>query len=130
MDQSTVLLNGGVPVQVSGESHYQDTLEQICGGRTREGVEKEVLAVLKLEPDNSWDPNAVGVYVDDRQVGYLPRDAAVVYQTIGTRLDEQGKAGACRAQIRGGWERRRGDRGNFGITLDLAPPDRCLPDDF
>ncbi|MFN2490117.1 MAG: HIRAN domain-containing protein [Actinomycetota bacterium] len=116
-------------LQVVGESYYQDALEQVCGGRCEEGASEEVIAALVLNPDNTWDPNAVSVEVNGKRVGHLPRTAAEAYQPVGKHLAELGMVGVCNAYIAGGWERKRGkDRGHFGISLDLAAPENCLPE--
>ena len=36
-------------LKVVGESHYQDALEEICGPRTDEGVEKTAIATIVFE---------------------------------------------------------------------------------
>ena len=58
-------------VDVVGESHYQDALEEICGGRTKYDVYKRVKATLIPEDDNPVDPLAVRVEIEGRTVGYL-----------------------------------------------------------
>jgi len=109
----------GYPVEVVGESHYQAALEAICGGRSRDGAQKEVTACLILENTNPYDENAVRVDVDGRTVGYLPRPAARTYRR---RLKKSGRSDAtveCAAIIRGGWDRGRSDKGYFGIWLNV-----------
>jgi hypothetical protein len=61
----------------------------------------------------------VRVDVEGHTVGYLPRKLAREYRQ---RLEEAGHStlrGMCSAVIRGGWDRGTGDRGNFGVRLDL-----------
>ncbi len=104
---------------IVGESHYQGTLERICGGRTRDGAEKHVEATLILEDTNPHDPMAVRIDVQDKTVGYLSREDARSYRQ---RLEEAGHPnliGVCAAVIRGGWDRGHGDKGHFGVWLDL-----------
>jgi len=110
---------GTFEVEVVGESHYQDALAKICGGRSEDGAEKYCRATLVLDNSNAYDPKAVRVDVDGATVGYLSREAARVYRH---RLKEAGHPrllGTCNAVIRGGWDRGNGDTGNFGIRLDL-----------
>ena len=59
------------------ESHYQENLDLICGGKTEDGHEKEVPALLFCENDNRYDKNAVRVEINELTVGHLPREAAV-----------------------------------------------------
>lgn len=114
---------GTFSVEVVGESHYQVALERICGGRTEDGVEKHVVGTLILEDGNPHDDKAVRVHVEGHTVGYLPRKLAREYRQ---RLEEAGHPalrGMCSAVIRGGWDRGSGDRGNFGVWLDLPVED-------
>jgi hypothetical protein len=110
---------GTFEVEVVGESHYQDALERICGGRSEDGAEKYCRATLILDDSNPYDKKAVRIDVDGATVGYLSREGAGVYRQ---RLKEAGHPrlrGTCDAVIRGGWDRGNGDTGNFGVRLDL-----------
>jgi HIRAN domain len=73
---TTVMLSGGLEVGVVGESHYQEALIAIAGGKSPESVRISTQAILVPESDNPYDPNAVAVYIDGRKVGHLPRPAA------------------------------------------------------
>jgi hypothetical protein len=66
----------------------------------------------------------VAIYVDDLHVGHLSREAAKAFIPIARRLD--GRLAACSATIRGGWDRGDGDRGMFGVVLDLGSRESCL----
>lgn len=104
---------------IVGESHYQGALERICGGRTRDGAEKYVDATLIQEDTNPHDPMAVRIDIHGLTVGYLSREDARSYRQ---RLEEAGHPdliGVCAAVIRGGWDRGHGDKGHFGVWLDL-----------
>lgn len=94
---------GDFACEVVGESKYQHHLERIAGGRTEEGADLRKQAVLALEDDNPHDKNAVCVRIDGLRVGYLPRPMAKMYRK---RLD-----------------RGEGDRGHFGVRLDLPIKD-------
>ena len=115
-----VTIHGGHEVEVVGESHHQDELLQITGGRRRYGgVNVGVVAELVPEPDNRFDPDAVTVEIDDRPVGYLRReDVERLRPLIDDSLDMHGIA-TCEAVIRGGWDRGRNEVGWFGVTLLL-----------
>ena len=63
----------GECVEVVGEQYYVDALRAL----KRNADRLAVVAVLKLEPHNKYDRNAVGVYLSERQVGHLSRDDAV-----------------------------------------------------
>ena len=51
-----------------GESHYQDALERIVGGRRNEAVYFRAIAVLSSEPDNPHDPHAIVVRINGEPV--------------------------------------------------------------
>jgi hypothetical protein len=106
-------------VKVVGESNYQDALEQICGGRSEDGANLTIKARLIHEDSNPYDNQAIRIDIKRRTVGYLDRKSARLYRK---RLEEAGHAGRtakCTALIVGGWDRGGGDRGHFGVRLDL-----------
>ena len=124
-----LLLPGGDVTDVVGESHYQEALETICGGKTEEAVDKACWAFLQPEPDNPFDRNAVAVYINGLKVGYLSRDLAVDMSVATTHLWNTMQARCvARAQIRGGWRREYPrkdgavdvDEGHYGVILGLA----------
>ena len=106
-------------VDVVGESRYQKALEHICGGRTRQSQRLEVVAQLVLEAGDRHDTKAVRVEIQGQTVGYLDRETA---RNLRTQLAEAGVVKGsvtCGAVIVGGWDRGGGDRGYFGVKLDL-----------
>lgn len=113
--------DGEYETDVVGESHYQDALERICGGRTEEGHEFACLATLKPEPDNPHDPNAVAVWIQGEKVGYLarPMAAAFIISSQNNAVSEV----TCDALIVGGWDRGERGMGHFGVRLDLFNED-------
>jgi HIRAN domain len=76
---ASVLLSGRHDLEVVGESHYQDALWRVAGGRRTERVRVETQAMLVREPDNPHDANAISVRIDGATVGYLCRDDARSY---------------------------------------------------
>ena len=119
-----VTLHGSREVEVVGESHHQDDLLALTGGRRRYGgVDVGVVADLVPEPTNRFDPEAIAVRIGDRPVGYVRReDGEWVAPLIDDSLDMHGLA-TCEATIRGGWDRGRGEVGWFGVTLLLPDPE-------
>ena len=110
---------GTYEVEVVGESHYQKELERICGGRTAESARVKTTAVLVLDDHNPYDSKAVRVEVGGYVVGHLSRENARQYRK---KLQEAGHPrirASCKALIVGGWDRGNGDRGHFGVRLDL-----------
>lgn len=110
---------GSYLFDIVGESKYQGALEQICGGRTEDGAEKYVRACLNLEDANPFDDQAVRVDIDGRTVGYLSRTSARHYRKRLTELGHLRIVCECDAIIVGGWDRGDGDKGHFGVRLDL-----------
>lgn len=110
---------GTYDVNVVGESHYQEALESICGGRTEDGVRLKVEAFLVPDDDNPHDSKAVRVYIQDQTVGYLDRETARSFREEMTKVGMTGVAAKCNAIIVGGWDRGGGDRGYFGVKIDL-----------
>lgn len=128
--ESVVLMgNSDFDFEVVGEAHCQDALEEICGGRTEDGVNRECVAVLAYDNGNQYDSNAVAVFVDGLRVGYLPRAVAKSYRQAMLSLNPSRAAVGCRAVIRGGWDRGGDDVGHFGIALDVAQPLKILARD-
>lgn len=112
--------DGSYAIGAVGESNYQEALEQLAGGRKRSGVRVDVTAELILEDENPYDPKAVAVKVDGHKVGYLSRDDARTFrEEVGDRLESAGRI-HCKARISGGWDRGPGNRGHFGLRLDIA----------
>lgn len=110
---------GTYDVDVVGESHYQEALESMCGGRTENSARQKVEAFLVPEDDNPHDSKAVRVYVQDQTVGYLDRETAHSFRLEMAEVGMTGVAAKCNAIIVGGWDRGDGDRGYFGVKIDL-----------
>lgn len=123
-----VTLPGTHPIDVVGESEFQDDLLALTGGvRRYGGVDVETVAELipvegaagRLEDG----AQAVQVRIRRRPVGWLHADDVRVYgaaiaEAIATRA-----IATCRARIRGGWDRGGGHVGAFGVRLLL--PERA-----
>ena len=107
-------------LEAVGESHYQDVLGQICGGRTEDGVDKFIDAVVVCEHDNPYDQDAVRIEISGLTVAYLSREHARVYRQQMKRAGHGTQTAICAARIRGGWDRGDGDEGPFGVRLDIA----------
>lgn len=73
-------------------------------------------AVLRHDASNPYDCNAVGVFIEGRQVGHLSKDiAARLCQAVARRTDSHGEC-IVRAEIAGGR-----DRGTSSVKLSLPP---------
>ena len=102
-----------------GESKFQDALVAIAGGKRRDSQYIETNAEVRREPANTYDANALQVFIAGKLVAYLPRELAAKYAP---RFDAKGiTALACPAEIRGGWRDRDGE-GSFGVRVWLPWP--------
>lgn len=110
---------GKYAVDIVGESHYQDELDHICGGKCADGFNKEVEAMLILDDKNPYDDQAVAVSIDGELVGHLSRGLARQYRTQLLELEVPRANAIVQAKIVGGWIRDDGDEGHFGVKLDL-----------
>jgi len=116
----------GWTIPLVGTSQYQDVLLRLAGGRkTDNGVNLDVLVILKHDDGNVYDSNAIAAYVDKRQVGFLRGEDS---QTFRDFLEKNGTTTAeCDARVIGGWDRGGDDVGNFGVRLNLSwPPKKIL----
>ena len=108
-------LPGGDTVEVVGESHYQEALEAIMGGKAEGTREFECHACLIHEPGKLWDKNGVAVYIKGLLVGHLSRDDATRYAPFFDALRRGYKARpVCDALIEGR------DGGPYSVRLALA----------
>lgn len=98
---------------IVGESHRQDVLEEICGGRDTQSAHLKVTARLVLEDNNPHDAQAVKVILDGHHVGYLSRADARRYRAMPAPPAE------VPALIVGGWDRGDGNVGHYGVRLAL-----------
>jgi hypothetical protein len=109
--------NGKFDTEVVGESHYAESFEALFRAHRVDDREDEWTgdAVLKLEANNPHDRNAVAVYLEGRQVGYLSRDMA---QDFRHALLRDGLTGrdeyAVAARVYWGGEDR-----HHSVSLDL-----------
>lgn len=109
---------GAYSYDVVGESHYQQHLDRIAGGKKEHTHFLPVAAVLVMEDDNPTDPKAVRVDIDGEPVGYLSRDDARNFRQRLKRRHLAARVVACDAVITGGY--RNGTReSHFGVRLDL-----------
>jgi hypothetical protein len=115
----------GFDVHVVGESHRQEALRALCGGKkTDESAHLIKRATLTHDRSNKHDKNAIAVSIQGRLVGYLDRDRAEVFRQF--MKDHRGvRALSCDAEIKGGWKRvyeAETDEGDYGVTLNLSWP--------
>ncbi len=117
---------GTYSLDVVGESNYQTALESICGGRSTRSQEKIVEATLIHEDDNPYDNQAISVSIQGKTVGYLSRKDARKYRKQLKQAGYPGITAKCSAMIVGGWDKGGGDRGHFGVRLDLPTEENSI----
>jgi hypothetical protein len=108
---------------VHGESYRQPAIAQTAKIARNEGGEKVFRAILVPEPGNQYDSNAIAVYSDVGQLGYLPRDVAREFGPVFEAIESQGcGAGVCTGVLTGGTQ----DKPSYGVVLRLSGPQDCL----
>lgn len=117
------LMASGGSLGVVGESHYRDAIEAVTGGPVVEGIRMITWATLVAEHDNPYDAHAVGVFIDGRKVGHLAREDAAAFWPLVERIQTAGRVAYCRADIYGGWNTSRSDRGDYRVTLYASGPE-------
>jgi hypothetical protein len=111
--------DGTFAVEAVGESNYQRQLDRIAGGKTESGHNREVEAILIPDNANPHDRMAIAVSIDGEIVGYLDRRFARQHRDRMAEAGFPGSPAICQAMIVGGWKRRSGDEGFYGVRLDL-----------
>lgn len=122
---------GWPSAEVAGESHYAKSIRNLFGTNfTPPGAELTVVAQLVPEPNNRHDRNAVGAWVGNNQVGYLPREEAVRYSPVLSALVAEGWLPQVAARVWGGerfdYEQEK-DTFRGSVSLDLAEPHMLVP---
>jgi hypothetical protein len=110
---------GSEDLDVVGESHYHAALAGIRDALRSDvpGVELRAAALLRREPDNPYDRNAIGVYIHGTKVGHLDRYDAEEYQAL---LRRRGDIWV-QAVLVGGRMTPLGEVGPIGVKLDDIP---------
>lgn len=103
-------------LSIVGESNYQDSLARAkLVGRDYNGM-VYAYALLKPEPENEHDPNALRVMNKWHEtIGYLSRRDALAYKEAAELWQSKGYLLQCQAKI-------GGPLGRIGGWLDLSPP--------
>jgi hypothetical protein len=124
MDVPSITGPGNFDIEVVGESYYLKNFEKICGPRCADGVNLDVKAILTLEDSNQYDKKAVQVTINGHAVGYLAKDIAREFRgAIKAGGLSAYTSFECDAIVRGGWDDGKGDRGHYGVWLDIPQDD-------
>lgn len=112
----------GYEFDIVGESFCQSALLDIVGGKSEDSVEILKPAVVVRDLSNTYDANAVAVYIDESRVGYIAKDEAKEFcDAIKRSGFDSNSAFDVQAMIVGGWKRGNGDEGKFGVRLNVDP---------
>lgn len=91
----------------------QEVISKLDGGEA---------CLLKPEPQNPFDPNAIAVYVartpDVEHVGYVPREVAA---EIAPHLEGESLLGRV-SQVTGGFVKFDGSQASFGLRVLVEIP--------
>lgn len=116
------IVGAPVDIDIVGESFHTDNLKAL----KRKHGDGELQIVLRPEPSNPYDSNAVVVLVDGLAVGHLARDMAREWQPMLIAAEAEGFVCIGTAQLLGG-TREKPNVGVFGSAPwpgKGAPPDR------
>jgi hypothetical protein len=91
-----------VDLTIVGESFHQNYIRQV--NRRARGGEFEI--VLRAEPNNPHDRNAVAVLVDGKPVGHLAKETAAKWQPEILAAEASGFVVAGTAQVFGGTQEK------------------------
>lgn len=89
---ANAIFGGSAPLEVVGESFYQEAIEKIVRG-TNGYARIAVIATLFPETDNAYDANAISVWISSLKVGHLSRADAAMFRP--GLLDLQRRLGAA-----------------------------------
>ncbi len=107
--------------RINSAVYYQAELAVISGGRRDAAIYYRVSCILRPEPDNPHDPDAVVIMIGRMKVGHLQRGDTRRFLDWRTRRQIEGDV-QCRAQISGGAVDQEGRAFPFDLNLDLAFP--------
>jgi len=111
---------GWSDLDVVGESFYHQALAGIRAAlhERSSGFEVRAVGLLRREPDNPYDENAIGVYVHGQKVGHLDRYDAEEYQPL---LRRRGDRMWVQVVLMGGRMTPVGEVGPIGVKIDDMP---------
>jgi len=109
--QRSTWLSWEPPVNIVREGFYQEALIDLCGEPCEAGYLIPVEVVLRREPDNQHDRNAISVHISGQQVGHIHRDVAAQVSPLADRA-RCAEWRVC-GVIRGGSE----DYDKFGVHV-------------
>jgi hypothetical protein len=120
--------------EVAAQNHYQPAILQLLQNRfqesaalesTAQSAEYYVTAILRSEPSNPHDCNAIAVEISGLKVGHLDRHTAAKLTNQCKRLGFDQIAATCKAKLSG--YRSHGEQAaKVNVMLDKKP--RTVPE--
>ncbi|RIA37469.1 hypothetical protein DFR49_3354 [Hephaestia caeni] len=106
---------------VVGESHYQNVLADQVEGRFEEGVYWDVVVRIGIV-DVPTDPSAIGLTIDGRGCGFIPRaEKDALLEELAALIPPDCHGAICKGQIVGGF-RDGNEQASYGLRLLLRRP--------
>jgi len=118
------ILEGDDDLEVVGESYRQDALWACVGYKTKDRIREDVIAYLVPDPSNNYDPNAIGVWIEGKHVGFIAKElAAEIGDDLASLMTKNtGTYIALRGVIAGGGKYEDGP-GMLGVFLEFNAAD-------
>lgn len=85
--------------EVAGVVHHKQDIAKVIPSVRGEPETLEVPAILRRDPANAFDPNAVEVLIGGQLVGYVPRGSAEAWSGFLSRLEREGLAARATARV-------------------------------
>lgn len=89
----------GGSLEVAGVVHHKQEIAKVIPPVRGEPQTLEIAAVLRRDPANTFDPNAVEVLIGGQLVGYVPRGPAADWSYFLTRLERESLAARATARV-------------------------------
>lgn len=112
-------LPGSGYMDVMGESFHNADLDRIFHPGPEPEI-SDVVATLRRDPRNRFDPDAVEVRIDGHLVGYLPRGLAGPWSAYLAGFEAQRRIVRCQAHV---WRRRTPGYAHGLYYINLRIPD-------
>lgn len=77
-------------IDVAGVAHHKPAIATVLPPISGSTETRDIVAVLRRDPENAFDPNAVEVLIDSALVGYIPRTYAPAWSEFVGRMESEG----------------------------------------
>lgn len=111
---------------MTGTAHHLQDIGRVLGRRD-EALIEDVQALLRRDPANPHDPNAIEVYVYGALVGYLPKQAAAAWNRHIAAIEAAGETAGVDAHLWYRWPNGESQPGVFVNVRISEKPIRPRP---